>query len=527
MIISAPVGFVKSDENRLEKNPDSRMQEAIALVFRKLCELGTVRQTLLWFLEHDLRLPAHNARGELIWKRPAYRALYRMITSPVYGGAYSYGKTEHITRYEGGQPRHQARRKPQEQWLALIPEAHEGYVSWADFERIQQMVHANNMGAGQVGPARRGAGLLSGLLRCRRCGRKLTVRYTGNQHDVLRYACNRGWLDHGEARCIAFGGVPVDDSISRQIIEVVRPVAVEAAVLAGREESQMQDDVLAALHRDLEAARYAAHRAQRQYDAADPENRLVAGELERRWNEALHHVKQLELRIEELISLKPSPVPSATTFADLAEQIDAIWNDPETDSVLKKRIVRTLIEEVVADVDSSAGEIILVIHWKGGVHTEVRVPRRRRGYNNGHTDKNLIEAVEILVRICSDEFIAGVLNRNGLKTGRGNRWTTERVTALRSHHRIPKYDSARKESEGWMNLTEAAAFLGVSSKTARLAVEAGNLAAEHPLADGPWIFRQADLRTYAGRFRTTSASGAARRTAVPAEKQHGFDFSST
>ena len=310
----------------------------------------------------------------------------------------------------------------------------------------------------------------------------------------------------------------MDDSISSQIIEVVRPAAVEAVVLASSEESQMQDDALAALRRDLEAARYAAGRAQRQYDAADPENRLVTGELERRWNEALHHVKELEVRIEERSSVEPGPVPSAAAFANLAAQIHAIWRDQQTDSALKKRIVRTLIEEVVADVDSNAGEIILVIHWKGGVHTEVRVPRRRRGHNNGHTDKGLIEAVSILVRICSDEFIAGVLNRNGHKTGRGNRWTTERVTALRSHHRIPRYDSARREREGWMNLTEAAAFLGVSFKTLRLVAESGRIAAEHPFADGPWIFSRDDLKVHASR---------SDRTAVPAANQSGFYFSST
>lgn len=524
LIISAPVGFVKAEDNRLEKTPDIRVQEAIALVFRKVCELGTVRQTLLWFLEHDLMVPAHNARGALLWRRPGYRALHRMITSPAYGGAYSYGKTEHITRYEGGQARHQTRRKPQDQWLALIPQAHEGYVSWADFERIQRMVRDNNMGTGQPGAARQGAGLLAGLLRCGRCGRKLTVRYTGNQHDVLRYACCRGWLDHGEPRCIAFGGVPVDDRVGRQILEVVRPVAVEAAVMASMEESQRQDDAIAALRRDLEAARYAAGRAQRQYDAADPENRLVAGELERRWNEALQHVRQLEMRIDELDAVKPGPVPSAGSFADLAEHIDAIWRDPHTDVVLKKRIVRTVIDEVVADVDSSAAEIILVIHWKGGIHTEVRVPRRRRGYNNGHTDKSVVEAVAILVRICSDELIAGVLNRNGSKTGRGNRWTKERVTALRSHHRIPIYDPGRKQAEGWMNLTEAAAFLRVSPRTARLAVEAGTLAAEHPLSDGPWIFNRANLKAHVGALNSGSA---VRRTAIPGENQHGFDFSST
>jgi DNA invertase Pin-like site-specific DNA recombinase len=522
LLISAPVGYVKSEENRLEKNPDRRVQEAIALVFRKFVELGTVRQTLLWFLEHELQLPAHNARGQLIWKRPVYRAVHRMITSPVYGGAYCYGKTEHLLRYEGGQTTRQMRRKPRDQWLALIPEAHEGYVGWEEFERIQRLVHANNMGGEQPGAPKQGAGLLSGLLRCRRCGRKLTVRYTGNRHDVLRYSCHRGWLDNGEPRCIAFGGIPVDDSISKQILEVVQPIAVEAAVLAHAEQSKMHDDVLAVLRRDLEAARYAAHRAQRQFDAADPENRLVTGELERRWNQALDRVRELELRIEGQAATAPSDAPELAQFAGLAEQLDRVWNNPTTDPVLKKRIVRTLIEAVVADVDSEAGEIRLVIHWKGGVHTEVSVPRRRRGFNNGHTDKGLVEAVSMLAKICSDDLIAGILNRNGHKTGRGNRWTRERVAALRSYHQIARHDPDRKKSEGWMNLTEAAAFLKVSPRTVRLAVEAGKIAAEHPLNDGPWIFNQADL-IKACLF-TSGTHGVTGRAAIPTRDQSGFDF---
>jgi DNA invertase Pin-like site-specific DNA recombinase len=525
LLIAAPVGYVKSEENRLEKNPDRRVQEAIALVFRKFMELGTVRQTLLWFLEHELQLPAHNAREQLIWKRPVYRAVHRMITSPVYGGAYCYGKTEHLLRYEGGQTTRQMRRKPREQWLALIPGAHEGYVSWDEFERIQRLVRANNMGGEQPGAAKQGSGLLSGLLRCRRCGRKLTVRYTGNRHDVLRYSCHRGWLDNGEPRCIAFGGIPVDDSISKQILAVVQPLAVEAAVLAHEEQSKVHEDVLVVLRRDLEAARYAAHRAQRQFDAADPENRLVTGELERRWNQALDRVRELELRIEAEAAIAPSEPPELAHFADLAEQFDRVWNDAKTDPALKKRIVRTLIEEVVADVDSEAGEIRLVIHWKGGVHTEVTVPRRRRGFNNGHTDKGLVEAVSMLAKICSDDLIAGILNRNGHKTGRGNRWTRERVTALRSYHRITRHDPDRKKSEGWMNLTEAAAFLGVSPRTVRLAVEAGKITAEHPFNDGPWIFNQAGLTR--ARLLTSGAHGNNGRAAIPTGDQSGFDFSDT
>ncbi|MGA2384896.1 MAG: recombinase family protein [Bryobacteraceae bacterium] len=264
LLQAVPVGYVKTDDQHLEKDPDRRVQQAIALVFRKFAELGTVRQTLWWFLEHALELPTHTPRGATFWRRPSYRAVYRLLTSPVYGGAYAYGKTEQRVRYEHGIPRRAARRKPREQWLALIPQAHEGYVAWEEFEHIQQAITANNLRTDAVGAAKRGAALLTGLLRCRRCGRKLTVRYTGSGHDVLRYACMRGWLDNGEPRCLTFGGLSVDDAIAREVLRVVQPAAVEAAIVASEQEARHQDEVVEALRRDLEAARYAAQRAQRQ-----------------------------------------------------------------------------------------------------------------------------------------------------------------------------------------------------------------------------------------------------------------------
>jgi DNA invertase Pin-like site-specific DNA recombinase len=528
LVVSAPVGYVKTEDQRLEKNPDQRVQEAVALVFRKFQELGTVRQTLLWFLEQGLYLPTHTPRGELVWKRPAYRSLYRMLTHPIYGGAYAYGKTEQILRYEKGEPRHVCRRKPREQWLALIPGVHEGYVSWEEFEHMQRGIRENQLNTEQNGAAKHGAALLAGLLRCRRCGRKLTVRYTGSRHDVLRYVCNRGWLDNGEARCIAFGGVPVDEALSEAVLEVVQPAAIEAATQASEEEARQQDDVLEALRRELEAGRYAAHRAQRQYDASDPENRLVAGELERRWNQGLQQVREIEGRIEQqLAAASPGPTASPEEFAGLARQMGVVWNDPEMDVRLKKRILRTLIQEVIVDVDGNVGEVILVIHWKGGVHTERRVPRRRRGQNKSHTSKSVVETVAALAHICSDDLIAGILNRNGLKTGRGNRWTRERVIALRSHHQIPRYSPQNRKAEGRMNLTEAAAFLGVSPKTVRLGVDRGEIVAEHPLPEGPWIFHRLGLESEAARGLAQRVRQRRCHSAIPSNEQRGLDFSST
>jgi hypothetical protein len=504
------------------------VQEAVRLVFAKLLALGSVRQTLLWFLEHGLELPAYTTPEEIRWRRPSYGMLYSMLTNPAYGGAYAYGKTEQLTQYEGGEAHQTVRRKPRDQWLSFIRDAHEGYVSWGEFERVQRTISQNLLGREYAGAAQRGQALLAGLLHCRRCSHKLLVHYTGNHHNVLRYHCRRGWLDNGEPRCIGFAGIVVDEAIAREILRVVQPAALEAALTASEEEARKIDEVLAALERDLEAARYSARRAQKQYDAADPENRLVADELERRWNQALQRVRAIELQIQQHVGRHhQTTLPTREEFVDLAANLEALWNDPNTDVRLKKRIIRTLIRDVVVDVDSDAGEVILVIHWKGGAHTELRLPRRRRGQNGTHTAKEAVEAVRVLARICSDQFIASFLNRNGLRTGRGNRWTQERVTALRSHHGIACYRPEQRSADVWMNLTEAAKHLGMSARTLRLACERGEIEAQHPLADGPWLFHRSVLESKAAEALVVRVKHTNRALAIPIADQAGFEFSST
>ena len=526
LVIIAPVGYRKTEDQRLEKDPDLRVQEAIRSVFRQFLAIGSVRQTLLWFLEHGLQLPAYTPRGEIHWKRPYYGTVYQILTNPVYGGAYAYGKTECTVHYEAGEPRKRDRRKPRDEWLALIPNAHDGYVDWDEFERIQRAIHANVRLGGHAGAPKNGEALVAGLLRCRRCASKLTLHYTGNRHDALRYTCHRAWLDKGQPRCIAFGGTRVDAAIAQAVLRVVQPAAIEAAIVAREEEIHKHDEVLSALQRDLQAARYTAQRAQKQYDAADPENRLVADELERRWNDALMRVEELESRIEQHSHASGQiPPVQHDEFNNLAAALELIW--PQADARLKKRIVRTLIHEVVVDLDDATSEIVLVIHWKGGVHTEIRVPRRRRGQCATQTSPEAVDAVRLLARICPDLVIASVLNRNGLRTGRGNFWTQERVTALRSHHRIPVYSSERRAAEGWMNLTEASALIGVSPKTLRLAVERDEIAAEHPLSLGPWIFNRDSLNTSAvAEFVARTRARRAHPT-IPTTQQGSLDLSTT
>ena len=504
LVTVAPVGYVNRDDGSIEKDPDQRVRRSIDLVFSKFFELGSSRQVLMWMLQMGLELPTKrygSAGWEVIWKRPVYQNVHRLLTDPTYAGAYVYGRT--ITRVEvrNGSFEKKTARRARDDWPVLIRDHHEGYIAWEQFERIEEM-HAQNVSKfekNKRGAARRGPALLAGLCRCRRCGQKLLVAYSGRNSDVPRYVCQRGHLDSGDPSCISFGGLPVDEAVVGEVLRVVAPCAIDAAILAAEQEQQTDDGVIEQLSLEQEAARYAADRAWRQYDAVDPANRLVADELERRWNDALIRLSEIDQRIEDLRAALPkSDPPDVEIFVALAGELDEVWRSPDTDVRLKKRILRTLIEEIIVDIDGAAHEVIAVVHWKGGVHTEIRVPRRRRGQNRAHSKPSIVEAVRSLSRVCDDEVIASFLNRNGLRTGRGNRWTRERVTSLRSKRKIPRCSSDLERRE-WMTLTQAAAIVGTSAVTLRRAAERGEIVAEHPLADGPWVLNRKDVHEFAKR----------------------------
>jgi hypothetical protein len=310
---------------------------------------------------------------------------------------------------------------------------------------------------------------------------------------------------------------------------VVEPAAIEAALMAAEQYQQERAGLLDALARDWQAARYRAHRAERQYEASDPENRLVTQELEKRWNAALLEVQRMEARIEaETKSMQSLPLGTREEFEDLAGDLETLWNDPHTDFRAKKRLLRALIREVLVDIEEATSEIVVLIHWKGGVHTPLRLKRRRPGQHSNGVPENIVEAVRILSRILNDERIAGFLNRAKIRTVRGNFWTRALVTSLRFNHGIECYDPERQVAEGWMNLSQAARLVGVTKRTLRLAIERGEVTAERPISGGPWVLNKQTLQDQtATLFPTKGKPLLSSDPGIPISAQAVLDLSTT
>jgi DNA invertase Pin-like site-specific DNA recombinase len=485
-----PVGYVWTAAGRVEKDPDRRVQEALSLVFAKMTELGSVRQVLLWFRCQELSLPRSSADppGSIRWAPPLYSALRSMVSNPMYGGAYAFGKTESKTTVTEGRARKTVgHRKPRSEWTVLIPNHHPGYISWEQYERQQAMLAANAHMKSQTQPkaGRGGRALLSGVLRCRRCGRMLYVSYSGSGGMVLRYRCRGAHLRTGEPRCITFSGLRVERAVAGEVLRVIGGNAVEAAVEAAETMRRHFQEQRRAVELELEQARYEAKLAARRYAAVDPDHRLVAAELEGRWNAALRKAQELEERLRDCDDAGKMPaIPDKEILLSLAQDLPAVWNSPETAPGLKQRIVRILVEEVVADVDEEKQEVVLLIHWAGGRHSELRLSQRGTGQHGHATDVEAIQAIRQMCGRFGDGEIAATLNRLRLRTGAGNSWNAQRVYGLRRQQGLS--NDARPADHRMVTLQQAAGRLGVRESQVKRLIERHVLPANQAVPCAPW-----------------------------------------
>jgi DNA invertase Pin-like site-specific DNA recombinase len=503
LLSSIAIGYIRAPNDRLEIDPDLRVREAMELVFRKFREFGSIRQVMLWLRQEDIELPAivYGPTGRtLAWRLPVYNTILHVLTNPIYAGVYAYGRRKTVTRIQNGRKSVvEGIRRAQEDWHALIRDHHEGYINWDEYQANQHQIVHNAAMKGQLvrGPAREGRSLLAGLIRCGHCGRKLHVHYCGAHRNVVRYVCKGADLNHGGPKCISFGGLKVERLFEEELFRRLQPLGTRAALVAIDRQIQCGDERIKQKELSLEHARFEAARAHRQYNAVDPDNRLVSGELERRWNEALKRQRAVEQELHELHASRPEPLSEGARqeIMALGADVESLWHHPRSSAQLRKRIIRTVIHEIVVNKDGD--RITMLVHWKGGDHTALKFIKNGTGHNRYTSPEDLVSLIRELARVQPDQFIAAILNRIGRRTARGHSWTAGRVATFRSDYEIPAYEEGERLARGELTMEEAAELLKMSVGNVRNMIARKRLPARQACKSAPWVIQRADVERIA------------------------------
>ena len=501
-----PPGLCWSEAGKIEIDSDEHVAETIRLVLAKFRELGSARQVFLWLRAADIKMPVVLRNVEvckLVWKAPAYHAVMQILHNPLYAGAYAFGRKGQRTRVVDGRARKVSGfDKPMEEWNVLIKDHHAGYISWREYEENQKLLLENAHMKKNCArkSARGGRALLTGLMRCGRCGRMMRVFYGMGKGNAHRYQC-RGDDGHvGAGLCIGIGGVRVDRAIALQILEAVSDRAVEAAIFACEQVERSSREIIAAAERNLEAANYDASLAARRYELVDPAKRHVARELEARWNLALERIDELEKRLAQLrTSCEARPGIDRALLLTLARDLLAVWNAPSTDMRTKQRLVHILVREIVCELDDTTNEAVLLIHWTGGRHTETRVARVKTGRYPSDRAPTAVDALRKLAGHWPDRELAVSLNRMRCKTSDGESWTTVKVREMRKRLALPEHNPAETGGE-MVSLMKAAERLGICVGSARSLVLRGILPATQIMPGSPYLVPVAALTSEAVRI---------------------------
>ena len=496
-----PVGVVwGEEEGEILLDPDEAVRGAIATIFERFAELGSVRQVWLWMRREQLRFPMRRfAHGEIEWSTPTYHQVHSVLESPVYAGAYAFGKTRR-ERYvdEHGQTRQRMRRLPQAEWQVLIWDHHPGFIDKPTFEANRERIARNTRPRAHEpgGAVREGQALLQGIAVCGRCGRKLKVHYQGRRrHQSPAYHCPSSILVEGRGNwCLRVGGGQIDQAVAGALLAALTPAGVRAAVQAAEALEQDHDAALDQWRLQVERAKYQADRAERRYRRVEPEHRLVARGLERDWEHALGALAEAEAEL----TLREQQRPRTLTHEEreqlltLGADLGRVWSAPSTTDRDRKQLLRCLIEEVIVNVKREERRATVTIRWRGAAITELAVPLPKP-QPAIRTDEDTIALLTRLAAHYDDATIAGILNRQGRRSATGEPFTQIIVGGLRRYRQIPAHKPPVEPPDGeLLPVGKAADQLGVAASTLFRWLQAGFIAGEQDTPGAPWRIRVND-----------------------------------
>jgi DNA invertase Pin-like site-specific DNA recombinase/uncharacterized protein YndB with AHSA1/START domain len=495
-----PVGFVWGEQDgEVRFHPDESVGSIIRTVFSKFTELGSVRKVWLWLRSEGLSFPTRkHIKGEIRWVTPTYTAIHAVLTNPVYAGAYIYGKS-HRERYvdDQGKLRKRTRLLPMADWPVLLTEHHSGYIDWATFQanqaRIDSNVHPEPHQAG--GAVREGAALLQGLATCGKCGRRLHTHYTGKNAAPGYHCAGKDIVSGRGVYCLNVGGVQIDQTVVDAFLKAMTPAALEATQLAIEQLEASHDAALGQWRLAVERARYEAERAERQYRAVEPENRLVARGLETEWEKRLRDLAAAEAELERREKQRPRTLgeEEKKKIFSLGSDLKKVWTAPTTTDRDRKELLRTLLEEVIVSVVRAERRGHLTLRWRGGTLTECDLSLPRMKPRGLHTDEDTISLLRRLAALYPDDVIAGILNRQERRTASGERFTALHVGGLRRYRNIPRYEPPAERPAGEVvPIRKAAEILGVYTSTIHRWLNDGFIAGEQVTAGAPWQIRITD-----------------------------------
>lgn len=489
-----PPGYVYDTEDRIVFDPDERVQQAIRSMFEQFGQQTSIRQLALAYRGSQTLFPVGkpSRRGVLRWELPTPAGLYNLVSHPIYAGVYARGRTETFVDFQEGKLIKRVRRlMSPDAWKVCIKDHHEAYISWERYlDNLAKLAEARPRWAmdDNRGAVRDGRALLAGLVRCGQCGRKLRVSY--NRKSSAVYYCD-GAGPRNERRCLSFGAKYVDERIGEQICRSVEPLAIEAAERAFALDEQQREGAIVQARLRVQAAQYAADRAFEQYDLADPKNRLVADNLERRLNDKLAEVRAARDDLERRARRDPPLTEEQREEVHrLSRDFPRVWKDPDTPTPLRKQLLRVAIREIVVRLDADHRKLELTIHWAGDTCTQVVVTKRVTPVGS-KADSSLTDLVCELARTLADDEIARILNMKKMPTPRGQRWSQDRVRAFRSHHRIRQGNLA--DDPDVLTGQQARHYLGVGYNGLQALVRRGAVHTNQVTDFAPWRIERAEL----------------------------------